>query len=681
MKNLFLTLITTGLVSLTAPVVLASGGMKQVSYFKVPVQIVTNSEVELHTVVLDVDYDLPVYQELSGLFAMESTGTDPQVYYGLSEEEDSHIYEFHMPTGHYDFYVGAILGDYEGMMALTLDDVEITEDMDLTLKASSAVYRTDLRHIGPAGNELEFSWGNPSGTVPSAQFIQALTHRDKLMILNGYSTDHTGLSYFISNNQNSNYAITRLDLMHSPQGFLTSIIPIDFSKETCGSDAEGWQMAEENFAKTPANFKMEEYYAAHGAPDYFYGFSPCVMLMNGRTRGTAGIGMFDPACKTNVVGSWAPADYDNTFELWPVPTGSALSGWGSDISGMALKRTPDGLRQVGLNLPADRLIFFRDGNSPVVGDGFDAFSGTVPTAELGNCVPLLMLTPEEEYFEFTFNGRHGETISQASAYYVIPSIEYWADIFGSPLCDLKFYRNDVLICDDRNDFPYDTEWEEPADYCLEISTDNVLIDGEVPGFVKATHTFGPTSSNLMPPTLTSLRIVDSEGHINDRLNRAEGAKALFTGGHFTYNDNYQEGYVYASFDEVSCMSVEYAPRGTDNFASLEVTKESEIILPGYGNLFSADLSSVTSESADGWYDLRISIHDGAGSTQTQHLSPAFRIGEPDAIHGINADRSDIDLTSPDTEIYTPDGRRVNPSAVTKGLYILRTPSRTAKIII
>lgn len=185
----------------------------------------------------------------------------------------------------------------------------------------------------------------------------------------------------------------------------------------------------------------------------------------------------------------------------------------------------------------------------------------------------------------------------------------------------------------------------------------------------------------MPPTLTSLRIVDSEGHINDRLNSAESAKAIFTGGHFTYNDNYQEGYVYASFDEVSCMSVEYAPRGTDNFASLKVTKESEIILPGYGNLFSADLSSVTSESADGWYDLRITIHDGAGATQTQHLSPAFRIGEPGAIHDINADRSNIDLTSPDTAIYTPDGRRVNPSAVTKGLYILRTPTRTAKIIL
>lgn len=654
--------------------------LEKVNYYKAPDRMQAKSESEFCTVVLDVDYDLPMNQELSGLFAMESTGSDLQVYYGLSEEEDSHIYEFNMPPGSYDFYVGAILGNYEGMMVLTLDGVEINADMDLQLKASSAVYRTDISHIGPDGSELKMVYGNPDGNVPSAQFIQALVHNDKLLIINGLSTDTSSLNYFISNNLTSRFYNTRLDLMHSPSGFLTCVIPVDFSKETCGTDADGWQMAEESFAKTPANFKMDDFHIAAGEPDYFYGFSPCVMMMNGCTRGTAGIGMFDPNCTTGTVGAWAPENYRGPFELWPIPTGSAISGWNSDISGLALKRTPEGLKQVGLNLVPERLIFFCDETSPVAGPEYDAFSGRIPTAQLGNCTPILVLIPEEEYFEFSFTGRHGESISQSSAYYVIPSIEYWDDIFGDPLCDLKFYRNDVLVCSDRIDFPYDTEWDEPADYRLEISTDNVLIDGEIPGFIKATHSFGADSPNLMPPTLTSLRILDTDGNINDRLQETDGAKLIFTGGHFTYNDNYEQGYVYTSFDEVECVAAEYAPTGSDQFSQLEVSKDAEPVLPGYGNLFTADLSSIEAAPEDRWYDLRITIRDESGSEQTQLISPAFFIEATDGIEAVESENM-IDLNSADTQIFSIDGRRVDSLDSTNGLYIVRASGKTRKIII
>lgn len=675
MKKTLLTLIAVGLVSLTAP-----AATQRVSYYSAPRLDMTKSDAEFHTVMLDVAYDLEISQELNGLFAMESTGADTQVYYGYSEEEDGHVYQFDLPDGNYDFYVGATLGYNEGAMVLTLDEVEVTSDLNLELRSSSATYRTDIRHIAPDGSELLMAFDQEGGTVPSAQFIQALMHRGTLLLLGGFSTDSSGMNYIISNTTESNYTVTRLDIMHSPFGFLNMVIPVDFSKAESGSTADGWQMASEDFALTPANRKVAEFYAASGKPDYFYGFSPTVMIIDGKTAGTAGVGMFDSNCTTSTVGVWTPADYAGHYDLWPVATGASITGWGADISALPLKRTDEGLRQVGVNLFPDRLIYFCDESSPLVGPGFSAYSGAIPQTKLGNCTPLLVLIPEEEYFEFSFNGRHGEAISQAANYFGLPTPEYWTEIFGAPLCDLKFYRDGELICSDRMDFPYDAEWDEPADYRLEISTDNVLIDDEIPGFVEATHTFGPESDNLMPPTLTSLRIVDAEGAINDRPTAAEGAKAYFTGGHFTYNDNYEERYVYARFDPVECTSVEYSPRAAGNYLPLAVEELGEQVLPGYGNQFMADLSGVVTESADGWYDLRISIKDGSGATQTQVISPAFRLGNPGGIGEIITDKTTVDIFAPEAEIYTPDGRRVNPNAMTKGVYIVRTPAGTSKII-
>ncbi len=681
MKNLLSITLTAAAFAAAVPVFAAPRLCESIKYYEAPATPLTRAEGEVHTVVLDVDYDLPLTQELSGLYAVESTGADTNLYYGLSEEEDSHIYEFHLPDGTYDFYVGAILGDYEGSMVLTLNNMVIDRDMDLNLQASSAIYRTDISHIAPDGSELRMAYDRPAGNVPSAQFIQALMHNGNLILLNALSTDSPGMNYILSNNTSSNYTVTRLDIMHSPFGFLTMVIPVDFTKEECGTDTEGWQMATEEFSQTPANLTMQDYYALCGQPDYYYGFCPAVMMINGRTNGTAGLGMFDPRCPTGTVGTWAPADYSGPYELWPVPTGASITGWSSDTSALPLRRSEDGLQQVGLNLLPGPLTYFASAESPLAGPEYQAYSGEIPQGKLGNCTPILILYPEEEYFEFTFKGRYGESLSQASNYYTIPSVQYWLDIFGEPLCELKFYRDGVLVCDDRNDFPYDTSWGSPTDYILEIGTSNVLIDSETPGFVQATHTFGRASENLMPPTLTSLRIEDAQGEITDRLQDSEGAKAIFTGGHFFYVDNYEERYVYADWESVNCTSAEYSPRGEDSFEPLNVKEIGEPILPGYGNQFEVDLSGVTAESADGWYDLRITIEDESGSTQTQLISPAFRIGTGAGIQDINISEKRIDLNSPEVEIYTVAGQRVDRASMVKGIYIVKHNGTSTKVIL
>lgn len=629
-------------------------------------------------VVLTVDYDLPISQELYGLYCYESTGADTDLYYGLSEEEDSNVYEFHLPEGTYDFYVGAVLGDYEGMMVLTLDGIKVEKDMDLSLASSSATYRTDIHHIAPDGSELRMLYDVPAGTVPSAQLIHALRHNDQLVVFNSHSTDGPGMEYFITNNPDSRYVSTRLDVMATPFGSLNMVIPVDYSKEYSSTSTENWQMASEKFASTPANRKLQDYYESCGEPDYFYGFATTLMIYNGNLIGNAGIGMFDKNCSTSTVGVWIPDNYNDSFELWPIPTGSALTGWGSDIAGLPLRRSEHGLRQVGVNVVGDRLTYLRY-ESPAPGPEYSAFSGGVPDAELGNCVPLLVLLPDEEYFEFSFTGRHGESISQASAYYSIPSEEYWDEIFGKPLCDVKFYRDDELICSSRNEFPYDVDWGEPADYRLEISTDNVLIDGITPGYVKAIHNFGESAADLIPPTMTSLRILDADGNINDCLPSKAGSKVVFTGGHFAYRDNWEQMFAYEEFSAVECTGVEYAPRGSENYSPLEVKETGSPILPGYGNCFEADLDGVSADSTDGWYDLKITIRDESGSTQTQIISPAFNIPEMSGIDMIKDNGYNIDVDSAETEIFTIEGMKVNRQNLTPGIYIVRSANKTTKI--
>ncbi len=655
----------------------ASGGNPELkTLYKAPPALVSGSEEDLNKVILDVDYDLPLQQTLSGLFAFESSGTDTSPYYGLSEEEDSHIYEFSMPDGTYDFFLSITLGNFEGVAILTLDDVKVDRDMNLELKASSATRRTDIVHIAPDGSLLEFKFNSPEGTVPCAQYMHSFTHGDTLVMMLGLTTDGSSLNYILCNNPNSRFISTRLDIMHSPFGFLSMIIPVDFNKPVCGTDAPGWISAAESFAKTPANSKVEDFHIAQGESDYYYSWSTCLALVDGSIYATAGLGMHDADCPTDKVALWRPAGYDGRYEMLPVPVGCAVRGWDSSVAGLPLRLEADGVRQVGLNMLPFRSVYMSDGSSSVIGPENPDFSGPVPETSLGNCAPMLIIIPEEEYFEFTYTGRHGESMSQSSDYYSIPSIEYWENIFDKSLCDLKFYRDGTLLCNRRYEFPYDTEWGAGGEYRLEISTDNVLVDENVPGFCKAVHTFDSSRDTWIPPTLTSLRIIDGEGVTNDRPATAEGSEVMFTAGRFSYCDNYALKVVYADFEEVECTGVEYAPRGSDAFETLDFKEIGEPVLPGYGNKFSADLGGVTRLSPDGWFDLRISVRDSYGATQTQTLSPAFYIKELAGISDIAAEGS---VVSEDAVIFTTDGCRVT-SPHSPGIYIIRDASgKTRKL--
>lgn len=628
-------------------------------------------EPRICAVTLDVNYDLPAAQSLNGLFAYESTGADKQVYHGLSEDEDGHVYEFNMPEGRYDFFVGVDLDDMQGYAALTLDDVEVRSDMTLNLNASDATWRTDIKHIAPDGSIVRPGQSNSSGAI----LTHNVMHNDLLVLNAGMSTNHDAWTYILSNNPDSRYKMTRLDMLTSDNGTLNMIIPVDCTNAVSGSNTSNWQSATVPIAETKPWTQYKEYMAANGKPDYYYTLCPSLMMVDGRLMMTAGVANFNATCPSNTVAIWQPEEYDGPFSVAAIPVGSAVISWQSEVSALPLVRSDEGLRQLGANVVPYNSIFLATQQSAKIGPEFDAFVCQPTATPLGNCVPLLMLTPYDEYFNFTFSGRHGESIGYAAENYFIPSEQYWEEVFDGNLCDLKFYRDSQLICDRRNDFPYDCDWGTGGKFRLEITANGVLVDGTVEGFSKSVSEFDTQSGSWISPTLTSLRIVDADGSINDRLEQTEGSYIALTGGLFNYVGNNEEHYAYADFEPVECTAVEYAPYGTEDFIPLSVNEVGQPILPGFGNLFHASLATVKAEDADRWYDLRISIRDSHGATQTQTLSPAFMVKGLSEIESVSVENIDINSC----EIYTLQGIRINMMQE-HGVYIVRTPDgRTFKV--
>ncbi len=571
-----------------------------------------------------------------------------------------------MPKGKYDFYVGVDVGNSDGYLMLTLDDVEVYEDMNLSLSASSAKTRTDITHIGPNGENLVI--GNDY--IASSEFMQAVLHGDKVVRFT-----NSGSAYIATNNPDSRYKMTRLDMMATTAGVLHMVIPVDFSKPSNGSDATNWMTSIVPIASNPAYERYREWKTEAGDPDYYYSFVPFMVLVDGKHLATGGLGVFNSDCPANTVGIWEPTGYDGRFEMIGFPTGSSIKSWHSSISGLPLHRTEDGLRQYGIHFTPDRTIFLADEYSPKLGKGYSIFNTAPSDKPIGNCAPIMTIIPDEEYFDFTYSGRNGESMGYASDYYFLPSQEYWDDIFTTPLCDLKFYKDDMLLTDNRMDFPYDCDWGEGGDYRLEISTSNVLVDGTVSGFSRSVSCFNTENGSWIPPTITSLQIIDSDSEINDHLESTAGAYVNMTAGLFNYADNYEKRYVYAKFNPVSCTSMEYAPYGTEDFTALPVSEANGYVLPGYGSRFEASLKGISAEDADAWYDLRISISDQYGSTQTQTISPAFMVKGLSSIETISTES--LDLSS--CKIFTMQGIRVK-NIDAPGIYIIMTPEgRTFKV--
>lgn len=271
---------------------------------------------------------------------------------------------------------------------------------------------------------------------------------------------------------------------------------------------------------------------------------------------------------------------------------------------------------------------------------------------------------------------------------------------------------DVLLCTPEvtyNGEPinlkrYDTlrDWEAvwtndghvPGKMEYTFSNYNCVVDGiEGSNICKITFTEG--TKDIVPPTVQRVMMRKTDQTVTNRFDKADDAIITITGGDFNAEVepvDMDQNYATASFFSYAPanITVEYAPYGNQEFSQIQVEENrAREFLPGYGAFWEGSLRNVTRLSANGWYDLRITLTDEAGNTQQQVISPAFFIkSNISAIDDIREEAQNVfnikdgSVFTADGQaatIYTFDGTRVSNKSLTSGYYIAVGNGYAAKI--
>ena len=54
------------------------------------------------------------------------------------------------------------------------------------------------------------------------------------------------------------------------------------------------------------------------------------------------------------------------------------------------------------------------------------------------------------------------------------------ELFGGQTSSVSVMHDGKLVEDNRNNYPWDMDWEQSGRYEITYSTDNIMIDGQVP---------------------------------------------------------------------------------------------------------------------------------------------------------------------------------------------------------
>ena len=133
-----------------------------------------------------------------------------------------------------------------------------------------------------------------------------------------------------------------------------------------------------------------------------------------------------------------------------------------------------------------------------------------------------------------------------------------------------------------------------------------------------------TGDDISAPSLQMLRFVNKEDRITDRFDNIEDATLEFAASDFQYHHDTQVAAKrYYEHKPLQSVEVVCAPHGTENWQTIAVTEVPELFyMPVFGYFYKAPLSNVNVEE-DGWFDLKVTLTDLDGNTNTQTIMPAF----------------------------------------------------------
>ncbi|HEV7486024.1 MAG TPA: S8 family serine peptidase [Thermoanaerobaculia bacterium] len=158
-------------------------------------------------------------------------------------------------------------------------------------------------------------------------------------------------------------------------------------------------------------------------------------------------------------------------------------------------------------------------------------------------------------------------------------------------------------------------------YHLEATNNGTLY----PGVNKTTLVsmdIDSTRTDFLPPTLTTMMMLDGSGAVATRLEPHGSGSLLFSAADFGPLGNNR---VYQQI-RTGATAVSFRYSGETAWRPLTATQVTEALASsGTGILFRVDLAS-TANVAGGLVDLKFDLADNAGNTTTVTMAPAFSIG-------------------------------------------------------
>lgn len=235
-----------------------------------------------------------------------------------------------------------------------------------------------------------------------------------------------------------------------------------------------------------------------------------------------------------------------------------------------------------------------------------------------------------------------------------------------------------------------------GEYELSMSSSRPMLNGDSR---KTTMTsrwnYSSATADCTPPTLTYLQFRTNAGKVADEFDRPEDGMIFLTAGDFepavTLNAFEVEGtflnYNYFRYNPAG-LKLYYRPHGMSGFNDLSTETVSDCSNErGFGEFYKCNLSQVESGSETGWFDLRISLSDSAGNSQTQDIEKAFRIKSLAGVDDICDDSYEIriegnSILAPDHAlIHTPSGIPSGPDNLAPGIYFVSVGGKTHKVMI
>lgn len=266
------------------------------------------------------------------------------------------------------------------------------------------------------------------------------------------------------------------------------------------------------------------------------------------------------------------------------------------------------------------------------------------------------------------------------------------------MLDVEVCYNGTPVCTSLSELntwanTWATDGHEPGVMTTTFTNTNINVAGlQGKNVTEITYTEG--KNDMCAPTVQMLAFSDNAGRLTDRFAAGSEVKVNVAAGDANGNGR---RYSYMDAKEVK---LEYAPYGTGKFVNVAMDYVQGATSLASWSVYGGSIAG-PSGSANGWYDVRITVVDNEHNRSVQTLSPAFKVYDASsAVDELPADNAVSvycdggvlhiqGIENPSAEIYAVGGYRVmsasgneiDLSSLAPGMYMVRLGNETYKVML